>query len=122
MALTPATDTFTTASAAFAGRTGTSSSSITSGPPVSCTRIAFMVFLESSPRLGDQQQLSSRLPCFQIPMCPLRLSQRIAMFNSQLEFSGSDHSKHDARPLHQLFARGDVVRQRRPGQKQRSLL
>src|ERR1022692_410402 len=40
---TPATETFTTASAGFGCGTGTSTSSITSGPPVRCTRIAFMV-------------------------------------------------------------------------------
>src|SRR5208282_4720810 len=73
-----------------------------------------------SPR--QQQQFPRSLSPFQIAVRLLRFGQRIDMFDPQLEFAVANHAEDRSGTLLQLLSGRNVVPQRRPRQKDRSLL
>ena len=68
--------------------------------PDECVRAYAISPVAADRRLRNQQQLPCRLSSFQIAMRPLRLGQRILVFDPQLEFARRHHAQHRARPRH----------------------
>src|SRR5581483_2937567 len=68
----------------------------------------------------NQQDLSRRLSSFEIAMRLLRIRQRVLVANAQLQLSRHDVAEDAGSAMLELGARRDVVRQRRPREKQRA--
>src|SRR5207237_1989130 len=73
-------------------------------------------------RSRNQQHLSRGLPSLEQPVCLRRLRERELALDAQLQPAALDPAQHLPRPRHQLGARQDVVRQRRPREEERALL
>src|SRR2546423_3133832 len=69
-----------------------------------------------------QQQLPHRPPSLQVAMRLCRLRKRVLLVHAHLQLAGADHGEEIAGALLELLAPGDVVRERRAGEEQRSFL
>src|SRR2546421_8019544 len=82
------------------------------------------VDMDASPEesLRNQQQLAGSLAAFQVAMRLRGLSQPVDVLDAQFQLAAGDPTEHVAGAPFQFVAGGGVVRQSRPGNKQRAFL